>query len=197
MSDLSREIEFWGDCSNTFHEEEKQLIYASRMGLYASKHGAHPPTFDIGGRSIIDIGGGPVSLLLKCVNRSKCAVVDPIIPELPSWVFHRYFNSGIDVMSIRAEALPHDLSFDEAWIYNVLQHVDDPGCVIRNALIVAKTVRIFEWIDIPAYEGHPNELRRDDLNRWFNGFGYVHQVNESGAVGTAYYGVFPRRGVEE
>lgn len=187
---MSSEVAFWGECTNTFHEEEKQLVYAGRMGLYPSTQVAHPPTFDIGGRSVIDIGGGPVSLLLKCSNRGKCAVVDPIIPELPAWVYHRYFNSGIEVLSIPAEELPHDRRWDEAWLYNVLQHVSSPSQVVRNAIAVSKTVRIFEWIDVPAYEGHPHELRSSDLDAWFNGMGYVAQVNENGAVGKAYYGVF-------
>lgn len=194
-------MEFWQDCANTFHEEEKQLIYASRMGLYALKNCAHPPTFDLGGRSVVDIGGGPVSLLLKCMNKGEAMVVDP--GDYPNWVQDRYFSCGIDWKRVRAEAILDERSWDagwvrrrtwdEAWIYNTLQHVDDPSCVVHNALVLAKTVRIFEWIDIPAYEGHPHELRRDDLDRWLGGMGYVTQLNESGAVGTAYYGVFSRK----
>lgn len=189
---MTEELAFWGDCLNTHHEEGKQFIAASRMGLYAITNCAYPPTYDIGGRNVLDIGGGPVSLLLKCINRgSKCAVVDPLLAETPSWVFARYFHANIEVIPNRAEALIDRVGwYDEAWLYNVLQHVDDPAQIVRNALISAKYVRIFDWLDVPPYPGHPNELHRDDLDNWFGGRGYVSDINENGAVGKGYYGVF-------
>jgi hypothetical protein len=181
------EMEFWQDCSNTFHEEQKQLAYASRMGLLASWHGAHPPTFDIGGRSVIDIGGGPVSLLLKCVNRGRSVVAD--VAQFPPWVIARYEYCDIEFWRTRGEDID-GYSFDEAWIYNLLQHVDEPAAVILAARRVARTIRIFEWIDIEPYPGHPHMLTRDLLGEWLGAPGFVANVNESGAVGHAYYGVF-------
>lgn len=158
------------------------------MGLLASWSGAHPPTFDIGGRSVIDIGGGPVSLLLKCVNRGRCVVVDPA--DYPEWVFRRYEECGIELWHGRAEDIDGGPHFDEAWIYNVLQHVDDPVLAIATARHHASVIRIFEWIGIDPYPGHPHRLEREDLDEWLDGMGYVAQVNENGAVGLAYYGVF-------
>ena len=71
------ELGWWGDCTNTYGEEEKQLLYASRMGLKSFHNGKSPYNFDLDGMSILDIGGGPVSLLLKCINFRKAKVVDP------------------------------------------------------------------------------------------------------------------------
>ena len=181
------ETEWWGDCTKSFHEEQKQLVYASRMGLRPNWSGAHPPTFDLMGRSIIDIGGGPVSLLLKCVNFSRATVIDP--GAWPGWVLGRYAAAGIGYRRQRGEDFSV-LSADEVWIYNTLQHVDDPEKVISKARECARTIRLFEWIGIPAYEGHPQELQREPLEEWLGAPGFVTEVNQDGAVGTAFYGVF-------
>jgi len=62
------EFGWWGNCVNTYGEETKQLLYAARMGLTAFHDGKSPFNFDLGGASVLDIGGGPSSLLLKCTN---------------------------------------------------------------------------------------------------------------------------------
>lgn len=189
-SDGFDEDAWWGSCASTFHEEQKQLAYAKRMGLRADWGGAHPPTFDLAGASVIDIGGGPVSLLLKCVNRGGCAVVDP--GRFPSWVTQRYEACGIMFWNGKGEEMDVEgmARFDEAWIYNTLQHVEDPEKVIANARAVSDIIRIFEWIDIPPYPGHPHLLTEAFLNRCCDTMGFVSQISETGAVGRAYYNAF-------
>lgn len=182
------ELSFWGNCVNTFHEEEKQLVYAPRMGLQPIWDCAHPPIFDLQGRTVIDIGGGPVSLLLKCVNFSG-VVLDPA--GYPDWVYARYAAHGIAYWQREGEGLAGELAhFDEAWIYNVLTHAVDPAKVIANARGAADKIRIFEWVDIDPYPGHPHRLSKDELDDWLGSPGFVSQVSENGAVGKAYYGVF-------
>jgi hypothetical protein len=182
-------MSFWGDVSNTYHEEQKQIVYAQRMGLYATYNCAHPPTFFLGGRSVIDIGGGPVSLLLKCAERGRSVVADPA--PYPNWVRRRYEECGIEFWSMEGESDSiTGYSFDDAWIYNVLQHVRDPELVIANARSIAKTLRIFEWIETDPYPGHPQRLEKKSLDAWLGASGFVANLNESGAVGRAYYGVF-------
>lgn len=191
------EAAWWGDCGNTFHEEEKQLVYTRYMGLLPIIAGpwqggqpGHPPSFDLDRRSVIDVGGGPVSLLLKCVNRSPaCRVIDPAL--YPPWVAMRYAACGIRYDYLRGEDMdePEWVSYpyDEAWCYNVLQHVDDPERVAANMRRAAAGVRVFEWIDLPAYPGHPQALTEADLNRWFGVTGGVADVDESGATGRAWF----------
>lgn len=184
------EAAWWADCSNTFREEQKQLVYASRMGLVANWSGGHPPTFDLAGRSVIDVGGGPVSLLLKSVNRGWSVVLDPA--EYPLWVRLRYQTCDIEYWQMPGEEL-EDQGHDEAWIYNTLQHVQDPEKVISNLRSSAQTIRIFEWIEIDPYPGHPHRLERESLDEWLGGRGFVATLNENGAHGLAYYGVFSGR----
>lgn len=190
MSDFD-ETAWWGNCASTWHEERKQFVYAVRMGLRADWDGAHPPTFDVEGRSIVDIGGGPVSLLLKCVNRGRAVVADP--SDYPAWIIARYEACGIEYWRMEGESPSlTGYTFDEAWIYNCLQHVDDPEKVIANAWNVASTIRIFEWIGVDPYPGHTNRLEKDDLDDWLGSPGFTTQLSESGCVGYAYYGVFGR-----
>lgn len=182
------EKEWWGDCLNTFGEEEKQIVYAERMGLKIFHDGRSPYNFDLGGVSVLDIGGGPVSILLKCKNVTG-TVMDPC--SYPDWVAKRYEQAGIEYMRERGETiiLPQRL-FDEVWIYNVLQHVDDPARVIKNARSCSKVLRIFEWIENGISEGHPHNLTEKELNKWLGGAGKVMQCNYPTCKGSAYFGVF-------
>jgi hypothetical protein len=184
---LDYERIWWGDCANTFHEEQKQLVYAPRMGLLGTSQCGHPPTFNLGGRSVLDIGGGPSSLLLKAVNFDECFVIDPC--PFPSWVRARYTAHGITLRTLRAEDYVPLRDFDEVWIYNVLQHVDDPALIVRNARKWAARVRIFEWIDVPADHLHPNTLTQDLLDEWLGAPGFTANIDDGGAQGRAYYSV--------
>jgi hypothetical protein len=179
MAVFHYELAFWGDCLDTLGEEQKHRVYAPLMGVES----------DLAGRSVIDIGGGPVSLLLKCRNRGDCVVADPLIGEFPGWVRERYRENLIEPWRMRGEEL-NASGFDEAWIYNVLQHVDDPAMVCANARHAAEVVRVFEWIDIPAYDGHPHELTQDMLEEWLGGKGMTVTLAEDGCFGRAFYGVF-------
>lgn len=181
------ERKWWGDCANTYGEETKQLVYARLMGLEAIELG-YGPCFDMMGRSVIDIGGGPVSLLLKVADAGRRVVVDPC--DYPPWVIDRYTHCGIEHFMQRGEDVTVRTQFDECWIYNVLQHVEDPALVIKRARKAAKMIRIFEWINIPPHEGHPHELRAKTLDKWLRGNGVEVQLNEGGCVGRAYYGLF-------
>lgn len=186
----------WHDsCVNSLNEELKQLVYARKMGIRFTNDGKTPYNIDLHGQSVIDVGGGAYSLLLKCVNFKTGAVVEPL--HHPKWVLDRYNIHGIDFINEPAETglagkpIPDDMKFDEAWIYNCLQHVQDPELIIKNVKNMVKLIRIFEWIDLPVCPGHIHELKEDKLNTWLGGEGKVEILNESGCNGKAYYGVFP------
>lgn len=182
------EREWWGTCQNSYGEEEKQLLYADRMGLTPFHDGKSPYNFDLGGVSVLDIGGGPTSLLLKCVNcRGK--VIDPL--DFPDWVLARYEHTGIEFERKRAEDM-HEVGWQEVWLYNVLQHVEDPMLVIANAKRAAKLLRIFEWIDTPTNVGHLHTLTEQWLNEQLAGEGKVEEFHgQANCWGRAYYGIFP------
>lgn len=187
--DQEFERTWWGDCNNTFTEETKQLTYGYKMGLTCYANYGKWPCYNLEGKSVLDIGGGPVSMLLKCENRGFCKVADPC--NFPTWVINRYMESQIAFIHITGEELLWGES-DEVWIYNVLQHTQDPELIIQNAKNLAPVIRIFEWIDLPPHEGHPQELKEEELNKWLGGTGTTEWLNENGCYGRAYYGVFTR-----
>ena len=180
---------WWGTCQNTYGEEEKQLLYANRMGLQNFHNGKSPYNFDLQGKSVIDIGGGPCSILIKCVNVVG-TVIDPL--PLPEWVSERYKLA--DIKYIRGEGevcLVNTGHFDEVWIYNVLQHTSDPEAIIKNAKKYGKIIRIFEWVDTVSNEGHPHILTENKLNEWLGGEGKVEMLNgQANCSGRCYYGIF-------
>ncbi len=188
MSDQAWEAEWWGNCTNSFGEEAKQLTYARLMGLENVPTMGKWPVYHLYGSTVIDLGGGPTSMLLKCVGGNGM-VVDPC--PYPDWVAARYAAAEIDYRQQKAEGFRVPDRWSEAWLYNCLQHVEDPEQVIATARACAHTLRIFEWVEAGTSEGHPHDLHADDLNEWIGGTGEIGFVDENGAYGLAYWGVFP------
>lgn len=175
------ESNWWGDCLNTVVEEIKQKTYNRLMGLT-------PYEYDLKGKSVIDIGGGPVSLLLKYKNRGMSTVVDPLI--VPDWVRSRYEENDIEFLNMKAEDFYTIETYDEAWFYNCLQHTDDPELIVKNARAVSKIVRVFEWVETGTADGHIHNLTEKKLNKWLGGEGKVESINENYCKGLCYFGVF-------
>ena len=183
QDDHKFEIEYWGDCANTFDEDQKHFVYARFMEIPQSHY-----SFDAQNKRILDIGGGPSSMLLKCKNLAEGKVCDPI--DYPEWTKLRYAGHNISVNVQPGETVDEE-GWDEVWIYNCLQHVESVERIINNAKRAAPVLRMFEWIDIPAHDGHPFELTKDMLDSIIAlpGSGTV-TLRESGCYGKAYYGVF-------
>lgn len=183
MDELDFEKKYWGNCANTFDEDQKHYVYGKLMGLDRKHY-----SFDVGNKSILDIGGGPTSMLLKCINLRKGKVIDPI--NYPHWTKLRYNSHNIDVEVNEGENIV-EFGWDEVWIYNCLQHVHSVEKIIDNAKRSAKILRIFEWINIPPHEGHPIELTKDYLDNCIGLSGSnTIDLAEQGCYGKAYYGIF-------
>ena len=182
--DYEFEKAYWGDCCNTFDEDQKHYVYGNLMGLKRTHY-----SFDVGNKTILDIGSGPTSMLLKTRNLKAGRVVDPI--AYPQWTRDRYAMKNIDVVVDIGENVAES-GWDEVWIYNCLQHAEDPERIIANARRAGAVLRFFEWIDIPAHDGHPWMLTEELLNQWIGAKGGTCQLAQSGCYGRAYYGVFPQ-----
>ena len=181
--DQKWEQNWWGDCLNPWGEEQKQRHYAERMGLVELSNSQFSFYYNLDGKTILDIGGGPVSLLLKCVNFGVSTVIDPL--TYPDWIAARYEHAGIFYRQQKGEEI-EDSNFDEVWIYNVLQHVVDPEKIIQNARRAGKIIRLFEWLEIGVAPGHPHDLLEDKMNEWLGGQG---KTGFSGG-GKEYHGIF-------
>lgn len=198
------ELAYWNQPGAMHYEERKQYLYAQLMGIRREGWG-----FRVFGKSVVDIGGGPCSMLLRCIDVSHGFVVDPFLNDVPEhvdadrsdaypkWVTSRYELNAISILRARGEDLPSNSPepFDEAWIYNCLQHTDDPALILRNALAISRKLRIFEWINIPPHPGHPQELTKAKLDEWLSGTpglwggGEVHRLNHDGCFGDAYVAI--------
>jgi hypothetical protein len=144
-------------------------------------------------KTVIDIGAGPLSLLQRLPVKEGTAL-DPIFYEDLEEI---YTQKGIKRLVMRGEDLEVITErYDEAWIYNCLQHVVNPTRIIKNAMEVASIVRIFEWINIPPYEGHLHMLTQDLLekpfitNGWTNLQKSVGHISHSGLDGDYYFAIF-------
>lgn len=181
--DMKFEVNYWGNCCNTFDEEQKHFIYGHFMGLEIVHYQFIVPQI-----RILDVGGGPVSMLLKATGLTEGLVIDPL--AYPDWTLQRYALKNIKVKVQPGEDMD-ERGWDEVWLYNCLQHTLDPAKIIRNCLRAGKRLRVFEWLDIPAHEGHPWMLTEESMNRWIGQPGKIVMLNDvSGCTGKAYYGVF-------
>ena len=195
------ELDWHGNCINSYHEEQKQLVYAEKMGLTLTQTPKTPYTIDLAGTNVLDIGGGAYSLLLKCTGFNMATVADPLMDKFPKWVIERYKAANIFTVAKAGEDTTTEFmktfagagAFNEVWIYNVLEHVIDPKKVLDNALELGNVVRIFEWVETRENIGHPHCLHEDELNKWLGGIGKVESVRHDGANGLAYFGIFKGR----
>ena len=183
------ESAWWGNCLNTLGEEFKQVVYCKKMGLPDFEDNGHPFTHKLDAETVLDIGGGPSSILLKCTGYKKGTVIDPC--HYPNWVHVRYKEAGIEYLVQKAEDLDITKKYDLVLIYNVLQHTEDPEKIIKNALLISKEIRIFEWIDIPISPGHIHMLTENILDSWLGGVGKTEKLDGTGGcIGMSYFGIF-------
>lgn len=180
------ERQWHGNCVHSYHEETKQIYYAKRMGLVPVVRGGCAPCFDLHGASVLDVGGGPYSLLLKCFNFSKAVVVDPC--PFPEWVTARYHAAGIQHIRMKAENYWPSEVYDEAWLYNVLQHSDSPGSITNMMIKNARLLRVYEWIETGTSNGHIHSFTADWYDKAFDARGYTETAE--GTSSRAWFGLF-------
>lgn len=140
-------------------EAVKRAAYAELMGIGSAPHG-----------KVLDIGCGPESLLLVTPHAAGSAGLDPL--RFTDEDEAKYAAHGITrFIQPAEEPLPEDAGvFDEAWVYNCLQHTIDPAKVLDNLKGRVKVVRIFEWCNIPTDTLHLHMLTVEKLREWMAGW---------------------------
>jgi len=186
------EAEFWGDCYNlkALGEIVKQTTYAKEMGIF-DEYGDEYGDVDLDGASVTDIGSGPWSLLLRCYNAGKLTAVDPI--TWPPSVFRRYETYNIEFINKGGEEIGDLPMADEVWLYNCLQHAEDPTLILQNAKKIGRRIRIFEWLNTPVDKYHLHTLTQESLAAALTGTKPegVRIVSLAGLCsGTAFVGSF-------
>lgn len=170
--------------ANSYAEETKQYDYAHRMGLDPYKTDLYGALgWDFGDKTVLDVGGGGYSLLLKSKAKRR-VVIDPC--PMPNWILQRYKECGIEFINKPAETMVFKKPFDIVLSYNVLQHVIDPQEICKRMRKYSKTIHFFDWTEIGVSDGHPHDLHAKDLNKWLGGEG----KEVAGVRGFFYSGVF-------
>ena len=148
------------------------------------------PRYDLKGKSVLDLGGGPTSLLLRCTNFSEAVVVDPL-PVTES-VKERYREKGIKLVQLPAEEFVYDKIYDEIWDYNCLHHVMDPELILRNAMQHCRLLRIYEILYTNRDIMHPQSFTPDFFERILGPGGFTKDMQEPppSPRGIGYYGIF-------
>jgi len=174
----------WHDnCVNSYQEESKQIDYAKRMGLVVQGISPHYPVIDFKGKTVVDIGAGPYSLLLKGINLTG-TVVDPL--DIPQWCIDRYKAANLTYVKAKGEDFDTG-HYDIGLIYNCLQHTEDPEKIIANMRKICDMIYIHEWLDTPKQDGHIQTITKADLDKWLEADGMVGYEKWSETVTTPYY----------
>jgi hypothetical protein len=148
------ELEFWAGADRTALCRELDALYAEWLGITAAS---------TEGLTVLDIGGGPMPLaVLYALPLKAYTVVDPL-PHVETGIVSRLNMTRVQMT---AEDYAGGVC-DEAWGYNVLQHVLDPAAVLATAKRHARVVRWFDWVDTPVAEHHPHSLTSEWLTAQF------------------------------
>lgn len=151
--------------ANRAAEGRKRQHYARQMGIEAEQ---------IRGKKVLDVECGPESLLLSFPEVVGTGL-DPIAFGGDDEA--RYSEAGITRLVMPAEELPiPDEKYDEAWVYNCLQHVRSPEEVLGRLKESACVVRLWEWCNIPADQMHLHVLTADRLRSAMQGWQLVTET---------------------
>lgn len=125
--------------------------YASMLDIPSPCDAPHLPPTLTAPRIVAELGCGPVGMVLETSVAAKGSLaVDPLtfLPEDEA----RYAKAGMVRVTAPAETIA--AAFEEAWVCNCLQHVQDPDAVMAVAVRATKAVRVFEWVDVPTDRLH-------------------------------------------
>jgi len=190
-------------------EERKQLTYARMMGIAsveitgAAIEGGPIVSierldakmkFYAKGARILDIGCGPISMMLRCIDLGVPSVgIDPLaVSEATRKTYADrrivFLNEKIETVASReprGSAYPDVLAayrFDEVWVYNCLQHVEDLPLVLKVMGMAAPAIRLFEWVDLGKCPGHPQNLTEDLFLAAFPGDRWDYKIWNTGIL---------------
>lgn len=143
---------------------------------------------DLAGKSIVEIGPGRIAGLLFCHNYSKSYIIEPTEYED---IDHLYQSKDLEIIKETTEECEFP-KVDEVWIFNLMQHVQDPDLLIKKCKENSKIIRFFEPTDLPINNEHPFSFSKQDFEDYFGNC--VFDYEPSGIPGfhgaKCVYGVY-------
>ena len=135
---------------------------------------------------IVEIGPADFPALAYVEHLQGSLIIEP----MPSDYLKRF---NIPIITEPAETAIYEA--DEVWLFNVLQHVINPGEIVERAKKQAKMIRFFEPINTAINDAHPWSLTMGMFKEWF-GDCVVYYPANPGAVNfhtaECAYGVWHR-----
>ncbi len=150
-----------------FHTDPFSKGYPSYFRAYEQYFAYLDLNFDLKGKSILEIGPADYPALGFCINADMGHVIEP----MPSSILMEILDSkGENYSRITnpLSSLPEDngaekildnllflgASYDQIWIFNVLQHVMDPDLILRLCRMISKEICIFEPVNTGITDCH-------------------------------------------
>lgn len=146
-------------------------------------------SLDLEGKSIVEIGPAIIPSLLFCENYSKSYIIEPI--EYPQT--NHLYKDKLNISFIREPAEKCKFpEVDEVWIFNLMQHVQDPDLLIKVCKENSKIIRFFEPIDYPVSIDHPFSYSFEDYVDYFGSCVREYKPNELEGFHTSRcaYGIY-------
>jgi hypothetical protein len=137
-------------------------------------------------RVVIDVGCGPASAILDSDSPKRKIGIDPM--PFPSWVRHRYQQSGFELIIKPVEELIasdfREISKEIPLVimYNALQHFKDPymGLELLSELLKTHELLIIDYANAPADDAHPQVITHQRVSRMLNRIGY--QIDQARVI---------------
>jgi hypothetical protein len=147
-----------------FHEQEPMeqsyKHYENTFNYYFKYLGIDK---DLQGKTVIEIGPARCAGLLYCENFGESYIMEPTVYE---GVQEYYDSKGINIIRELYEDCDSP-DVDEIWMFNLMQHVQDPDALISKAKKHAKVIRFFEPIDLGTNLEHPFTFSEADYRDYF------------------------------
>jgi hypothetical protein len=143
-----------------FHNEPKDKLVNMYRDSYA-QYFKWTGISALEGKTIIEVGCAHIPALMFCTDY-KGIIIEPLPSDILLGI-----TQDMPVEVIREPAEYVDITGDEVWLFNVLQHVIDPDELIANMKRCADVIRYFEPVNMETSTHHPHGFTMDDFTRWF------------------------------
>jgi hypothetical protein len=158
-------IERWKEAQQAetkYHRDPKEKLLKIYRDSYRQYFKYVGLGNDLQGKKIIEIGPAHIPALYFCTNYEG-VIIEPMESEIL-----RDITIEKNIRLIKEPAEYVDLKgYDEAWLFNVLQHVIDPDLLIYNIKRSVKLIRFFEPVNMGTAPQHPHAFTINDFINWF------------------------------